>query len=283
MNNNVENQYLVIRFKNAKLFDNKNSKDKVFNQDANNINRSEIKNFVEPITSHQVSNLIHKLFNERPVPLRRKVFYNKIDYYVKKANNSYITFDNKDYNTDVITLKKAVSDAYSKQTSHYNWLHIKKYLNDDEFFDKFINFISKELSIDTLSVPFSEVVDLIINHKNDKIKNFIKDNCKSKTFYGYFYHLNKNGERDYTTIFNIGETTLTVFRGKPCIVSIYSGRIYIPMSDHDLEVLQNKSSGVSSILDGGLAYIERVIDVQDINTSNKYYTKVSDIKLDLQP
>ena len=127
-------KYLVLRFENAGMFTtNRNTKDYVFKSRKNGIHkRVDVQNFnfQEPITIYQISNLIHVLFGERPVPTFRDVFYKPVDYYFNKAGESFIKIDNykkynknkdiHEYTNEIVQTKKALWNSYSKIVD-INW------------------------------------------------------------------------------------------------------------------------------------------------------------------
>jgi hypothetical protein len=83
----MSNKFIKFSIKNAKLFP-KNEKTKDFvrvgvNKDKlifTGESRTNIKNssFKETITVHQISNVLHVLIGEKPVPSFRKTFMNEI-------------------------------------------------------------------------------------------------------------------------------------------------------------------------------------------------------------
>ena len=90
----MNNKYIKLSFRDAKLFP-KNIKTKDFTSDLSVASKNRLvlsrskrcegvnNNFKEPITVHQISNMLHTLIGERPVPSFRKVFYNKKQVPVK--------------------------------------------------------------------------------------------------------------------------------------------------------------------------------------------------------
>lgn len=75
------NKYLELSFENAGL---------IVSDNGRNVSNR----FVEPITIFQVSNVIHKLFGERPVPTFRQSNIPIIGYLYNKASESYLKIDN---------------------------------------------------------------------------------------------------------------------------------------------------------------------------------------------
>ena len=84
------NNFLILKFRNAGLFRKHfNTKDKIWDIDGSR-DRKDEPEFVEPITVHQVSNMLHVLFGERPKSTVRKSAYDRLEYYFDKASDSYI-------------------------------------------------------------------------------------------------------------------------------------------------------------------------------------------------
>jgi hypothetical protein len=94
----IVNKFLFLEFKNAGFFKkHKRTKDKIFDLSSTR-NRKDEEEFEEPITYFQVSNILHVLFGERPVPSIRESLYSRNEYLVQKSLNSYIKINS--YNKD---------------------------------------------------------------------------------------------------------------------------------------------------------------------------------------
>jgi len=88
-------EFMVLKFKDAVLFRNhKDTKDKLFlgNKDAGEI-RKGLPQFESYLTHHQISNVLHVLFNERPVPFFGACVYQKQDRLIEKAKNSFLKIE----------------------------------------------------------------------------------------------------------------------------------------------------------------------------------------------
>jgi hypothetical protein len=174
----MSNKFIKFSIKNAKLFP-KNEKTKDFvrvigvNKDKlifNRESRANIKNssFKETITVHQISNVLHVLIGERPVPSFRKTFYERNNSIFELANNTYLRIDSpkitivrkgeivETYIPEFIKLNKSANDSWKKDQS-IQWFKIKKYMESS--FDDFISLINIKLEYDVLSEPFENLLN----------------------------------------------------------------------------------------------------------------------------
>lgn len=286
-------KYIKIVFEDAVLYkNNRGTKDVVSllrkNGTFSRLDKQS-ENFEEPITVYQVSNLIHVLFGERPVPTFRKTFYSYIDYYFNKANDSYLNIEsykrfnktaNKyDFTKEIVSTKKIVWNSFKKKVD-VNWFVIKKYLRSTDgtftLFNDFVSECNKMFNIDVTKITCYElktlflmnniktcdVFTLLLNERKTALVQFLsnKENIGSDIFKNYI-----NGVRRTE---NNGLER----------VSVLNGTLLIPVNDDDVERIKNISTGFSTILDGGCAYIDSVLEDYEIDNLHEY-TKVSNISL----
>lgn len=291
----MEKKFLVLKFDDAKLYEtNKWTKDKIFDMLGS---KKRDRFFIEPITRYQISNMIHVLFNERPVPSRKKCFYKKNDYYFNKALNSFIKFD-RSYSqvnekgerikhTEVRSLTSALYNSWKKNTS-VNWKMVRILLGKENY-EWFLDALRNVFNIEPMDFTFNEVVkkiNLIVKKHNL--------NRTAKSVYG------ADGDNPEIAFFkelydrNLAATLVYRFHDPTCskitsakdallltinnyveICQKYSGKIMVPISDEDYEYLKEKSKGVATILDGGLVWIENVVDANFVNLEG--YIPVKDI------
>lgn len=169
------------------------------NGDIKPIKRADnCKVFIEPITSQQISNMLHCLFGERPVPMNRKVFYEQDPEFVKMANESYLKiytpsklskFGDKIYPVEMIHLKKSQWNAWDK-TCLLSWERIRRYLGNDETFETVITLMSCVLNRDCLKeTPSNLRAEIIKNTTDDKFKLIEFLNTNNITpLYNYFVY-----------------------------------------------------------------------------------------------
>jgi hypothetical protein len=207
-------KYLIVEFTNAGFFKkNKGTKDFVFDRKGK-VNRkrkrTELPCYKEPINVNQVSNVIHVLFGERPMPSLKEVAFGKIDYYFDKAMQSYLHINsytrfNKNLNSDeyiseFMQTKKVVNNAWSTVDFVY-WERIRKTLGD-ELFNELKSILSDlfEVSDITKKYTFMELREQVIsrNMMNEgKLESFLNKLIKNKKtpLVVYFKYMNWEGVR----------------------------------------------------------------------------------------
>jgi len=274
------NKYLVLRFENAGLFTtNRNTKDYVFKSRKNGVHKrvdDQNFNFQEPITIYQISNLIHVLFGERPVPTFRDVFYKPLDYYYNKAGESFIKIDNykkynknkniHEYTNEIVQTKKALWNSYSKIVD-INWFIIKKYLkknNSDDILEYFISESNRIFNIDVRKISSEDLRKLyLLDDSKDKDNLIEYLNNNSKTAVSNYISKSKFDKSEITR--NYLNNTIRTNNNGIDNVSYLNGSIYIPINDEDIQKLSKSSSGVCTLLDGGLVYIDSIKEEYEIN------------------
>jgi hypothetical protein len=276
----MSNKYLILEFRNAGLFrKNRKTKDISFN-DGERIKRTDIPEFVEPITAQQISNMLHVLFGERPVPMNRTVFYGQNKYLVEKAKESYLNITSlKDKNGKLIgekiQLKKAVHNGWNP-VAYVNWERVSRLLETD-LFNEFIANMNEIFNIDCLSISFNAFKRMVLNSKDERIKNiFIELNKKAKKpLYDSIY----GTDSELTNINKNNRTILTVFKGLDNIHRL-NGEIFVPVSEDDIEKIR-KNKGFAKLLDGGLVFITKVLTANQIEI-NDNHVLVGEISLEKQ-
>jgi hypothetical protein len=286
----MDNKYLVLEFRNAKLFRNtKSSKDYVFDRNIRKGYRKRIDEkksdlqFLEPITVHQISNMIHVLFNERPVPSHRDCFYKRVDHIFEKAENSYLKytdrhggapiteyFDSKGkihLLTETMTVNKAVHDCWKKHPQ-MNWHIIKDYIGDQDNIDWF----------------FGEVIDLLgVNPLDYSVEN-VRDALLTKDLTNMFAKLKSIGRGGLSSYIintkNAPNVAAKSSRSRIMVnsgiesITKYNGEIIVPVNDEDIAKLR-ESKGCATLLDGGFVTIVGVKDAHEITVDG--FIKVGDI------
>ena len=284
------NNYLILNFTDAKLFrklnkDNRNygCKDYCFNSNGKYSKRDEKFAFIEAITVHQISNMLHVLFNERPVPSLRDCLYNRNEYYFNKAQESYLKIDtpkisNNNYYYEKTQLRKAVWDSWNPAISP-NWEIVRKYIDDIEKFNSFVDKVSEILYIDALSFSFLEIISKVSNLSINERLSLYDHITNLKFISGLIYCLgiykdNTFKPTVYSAITNkINVSAITINFGIDTVAKL-SGKIIVPVSDDDIIKLK-KSKGVATILDGGLVYIDSIKNGDHIDIND--FVQVKDI------
>lgn len=267
-------KYLILKFKNAKLFRNTfRSKDYVLDMYGHRRRNIKIDDdihsdpqFVEPITVYQVSNVLHVLFNERPVPSHREVVYPKIEYYFDKALKSYIrvdgvkrlnTFTNKEeYVTELINTQKGVNNSFNNKV-FVNWEIVKQYAGLDNV-EWLISEFAKITGVNPLEYTFEEFRKILITKDFSELN--VELRRKKITAISQYVTNTKLGY----TLTAKRETSLIVNRGISK-VAILRGEILVPVTDDDLDRLSTISKGSATILDGGFVWISSVVDGDELS------------------
>jgi hypothetical protein len=286
--------YLVLGFRNAKLFRNRRDsscKDYVVDPSSEGGRRKRMdkakgmftEQFVEPITVYQISNMIHVLFNERPVPTHRKCGYPKVDYLFEKAKDSYLKYvdcvgndgvvktynSNKDvdeFTTETITISKAVWNSWNP-SPQINWDVINRYLGSKENVDWFFGEVIDLLTVNPLSHDV-EIVRLSLLTKDlTNLFNGLTE-IKRRGLVDYI----KTGKGSSITGGN-DRVSLTV-NSSIDKVTILNGEILVPVNDSDIERLMG-SMGSATILDGGYVWIDSIKRSEELSIDG--FTKVGDI------
>lgn len=267
--------YLVLNFENARLFRkmnkekvNRSCNDFVFEYTGNQISRDYVPAFIEEITPHQISNMLHVLFNERPVPSLRSCTYPRMEYYFEKAQNSYLKIttpknDKGEYYYETMHVKKAVGNSWNPSVS-VNWEIVKRYIDDDVKFDLFLNKLNEVLEIDAKSIPFLKIREKVINLSVNKrlelydlIKNLGRIDGLKDYFGKYKNDLTFLKPVDSAITVKKNKTARTVNTGLEKVIN-HSGQIIVPVNDEDVLKLRTSSKGFAKILDGGLVWIDSI-------------------------
>ena len=274
-------KYLVLNFTNAGLFrKNRDTKDKIYDHGSVRERKNEFE-FVEPITVFQISNMLHVLFGQRPVPSHRYVPYKPIDYIVEKAKSSYLRIDtykhqgkNKsDYYAETIQLNKSSWNSWNP-VSYMNWNRVKLFL-EDELFEKFVGVTSDVLGYNVLEKPFNDLSATLRNTTDARLDNlFAELNSSGKgPMYKSIY---ADKSTDKSAINANSRVAITNLRGLDKIIRL-KGQILVPVNNDDIEKI-GRASGCATLLDGGLVSI---VGIKSANmTSVDGFTKVGEISLE---
>lgn len=292
--------YLKLKFENATIFPKPEKGNKYLNQFKNTdkslkvgkfksediirFDREDIPFYREYITINHISNVIHVLFGERPVPKNRTTIYSLIDKYFIKAQESYLRIntdklDNDNYISEFIQTRKPFHDSWNPNL-YINWLIIEKYLGDT-LYNEFI-VILKLYKIDyqiNLSDSLENIRIIFKDNRDDVIIVDFIDNLRKnkKTPMINYLILDKTGK--YLNQFSMSkEINSTVNNGiSKCV--ILSGDIIIPVDKKDIEIIKN-NKGCATILDGGIVSISNIIYQHNFNENRlleEGYRRVSEI------
>ena len=288
---------LILDFENAGWFNKNLNFDKDIVLDLNGqTNRSSIKKqFKEPITKHQISNVLHVLFGERPTPSLRESIFTPIREIQDIANNSYLkvdkyyelTNDNKKMTfSEFLVTNKAVWNSTEKKRSLLYWRRIKKFLEENMYND-YISTLTEVLKENPVNKPFiksvitirkyhmsdSRIIDLLLRLKKTKKTPLYNIFLDSKYWDGDKYIPNI----DFNSNVRIALKTI---RGVSRIVRL-SGKIIVPIENKWLEKLKH-NTGVATILDGGVVTINSIKSEYDFSDQELFgFEKVGEISDEL--
>jgi hypothetical protein len=285
----MSTKYLKLSFKNAKFFPKNNkTKDIVANISLDKKNKlifthnkrveSENSSFKEPITVHQIANVLLTLIGERPVPSFRDTFYSKDKNIVEMANNSYLNIKSpktikkiKDETYEVfieemVKLDKAVWNSWSKPNV-IHWFKIKKLLADN--FDEFIGLINEALGYDVLSKPFEDLVNAysVYGSKLDRTIEFLTKIKRTPVI-----NFLTKAEPDRSEITKNGLLGETVNSGID-YASFLDGEILVPYNETYVNAIVKNTT---NILDGGYVKIEGIFYDDELGDTSDFRL-VSDI------
>lgn len=288
-------KYLVVKFKNAGLFINRPAQGYLLNG-LERKKREDHYFFEELITRYQISNMVHVLFGERPVPSFRKVFYKKLSYYENKALDSFLRIEsyktkNKDGKPipvkEVMSIKKDAYNSWNPQTFVY-WERLRKLLqmekseNPDEVYEHFVKVLKDTFKFKSTSeVTFNEIKKRILKLKDENPKIY---NLKIEPLFAYLKSKGKMPVENYVLKDQVDinynkRTVLMVIKGIDKVIRL-SGTIIIPIEEKDIEKLR-ECSGYATLLDGGFVSIHKIVNENMVNTHD--FTQVSEISTKTQP
>lgn len=287
----MSDRYIKFSFSNAKLFPkNERTKDFVRNIDITKkdkllftrSSRKEKKysNFLEPITMFQVSNMLHTLVGERPVPSFRYTFYSMDDSILELAKNSFLniktpkknkTIDGKVVETfykEFTKVNKSASDSWAKHKS-IEWFKVKKFLDNN--FDEFIILINKSLGYNVLKKPFEDLLNSydVYGSKLNEVIEFL-DKIKKKPIVNFL--TKKNPDRSEITKSKLlGETVTSGVD----YVFFLDGEILVPYNENFINRIVKNST---NILDGGYVKLDGIY-YEDELCDLENFKLVSDISI----
>lgn len=287
-------KFLDLRFKDAKLFKtDKNTKDLIVDYSITRIKSGALrnsntrstltdKNFKNPITALQVANVLRVIFGERPSPSKRTTIIPADKKFLDMARNSYLKYDTvKSYNKkkdeyEFITefsqtnkLPGLTADSWMKGITP-TWLQVKarcevysKKSNEDEF-GWLIGRLTEIFDVDPLSMSFLDFIELRKKSKNTFFEKFGELQKRLPAMY-YVFNYSYN---EMTNIKgSVSLINLVNLKGIETKMTVLNGKILVPVSDEDLEKIRDYGQNHATILDGGLLYINGIIDANSITPS----------------
>lgn len=280
-------KYLKLTFKNSGFFNVHNgTKDYVV--DLNGVRKRKHvvlgKQQKASISVNQISNMLHVLMGERPSATYRETLISPIKEIFDMANASLIKINNPRYSyldkktntnrfyyqSELINTRKSAWNSFSKTKDLVYWRRLENILTDDGDNSKYIEMVglfSNILGYDVTRKPAEDVVcELRLKHPNNNIVEEFKKKLDGKTpvirfIEGNYWSSGGNGDMNLNH-----RTLLTTNNGIEKIIRL-SGEIILPLEDIYIEKIRNSKS-TASLLDGGVVWIEDLIDEDDLNMAD---------------
>jgi len=261
------------------------------NKDAGEI-RKGLPQFESYLTHHQISNVLHVLFNERPVPFFGACVYQKQDRLIEKAKNSFLKIEVPTWVTkkgdvreikEICRTRKAFWNSNAKITN-LTWDLIEAYLK--EHYGDFITMLIEATGHSNIrKVPVEDVPDIFKQSLNSASKQALLSHFRERKVgkTGVVNWLRNKTPTDKNDPMEMAKDSiakglmLVVPNGIDKTIRL-SGTLIVPLDEEDKEVLEN-SAGVATILDGGLVWIERVVSGNRLSIEG--YDRVGDISTKL--
>ena len=249
---------------------------------------------VGTIHVNHVSNLLHVLMGERPVPSYRvynKSFLKRDDTIYGYAKGCRVRIDNviskvdsktgevvKAYPTELMTTQKTVLDSFMPsgktfkcgkedkpiKSDNLTWDRLSVYLGDDLYLSLHNIMVDKE-GKEYYKKPFQDVFEKHFGCAEfKKFGALCKQSKRTEAFNlftgsmqqkGFWSDTGYDGENKLKYINNI--------QSAPEVVSRVSGRIFVPVDDDGRNRILS-GSGIASLLEGGVAVVSDVVRMSDV-------------------
>lgn len=282
----MSDKYIKLSFTNAKYFPkNTRTKDIIANAtmsrgkfkfEHSNRSSNELSSFREPITVHQISNMLHTLVGERPIPSFRKVFYKADESIFAIANRSFLRINSpmQKRNVGGENVYKFISETTALAKSKYNsnskpniihWFKIEKFM--EEHFKEFVERINSIAGYDVTEEPFENLFGVYPKY-GSKLDALIDDLKTTKKTPIANFLIAKDQPR-VAIVSALGEK---IVRGIDT-VHVLDGEILVPYKQNFVDRLMKNTT---SILDGGYVEIVGVFHEDELGDTNGF-VQVSEI------
>ena len=288
----MSDRYIKFSFHNAKLFPKNNkTKDFISNIDVTKkgelffkrTKRAELEhnNFVEPITMYQISNMLHTLVGERPVPSFRYKFYSMDEKIFDLAKNSLLKIDSpkvskiikgetiETFIDELTKVNKSASNSWRKYNT-IEWFKVKIMM--DSYFDEFINLINNVLDYNVLDKQFEELLNIysVYGSKLDEVIQFLLKNKKTPIV--NFLTKQTPERSEITKSKLLGETIVSGIDN----AHFLNGEILVP---YDESFTNRLIKNTTNILDGGYVKLDGIY-YEDELCDLENFKLVSDISIE---
>lgn len=253
--------------------------------------------FSNPIPYTLLSNVLHVLCGEIPVPTKRKTpfseNYKRNEELDNIALNSYIRFDNQDIETDEYNLPKQKefissnkwhwNSAYPQKTTfklydgttktcdgYYSWTIFRRHCGNTNTFNEKVEILNSIIGMDSLKLTFDELIYELSKYCD--LQDFSIYNEKfSKPWYNLFF--TKNDNKNSTTHSN-SKTPILTNNGEAYITYL-NGDIICPIENEAIiDAIVNNGSGVATLLENGIIYINAIENYEPIFNFKETFTKI---------
>ncbi|MEN6624248.1 MAG: hypothetical protein ABFD50_22215 [Smithella sp.] len=288
----MHGKVLVIKFKNAGIFPySRWSADKMY--DLYGIKDGKTPRSAAPVMQipagkfdyRHVSNILHVLMGERPVPTIRRTLLKPDTAIQEAAKKALVVIDTpisdkgKYVCEETINARKSVSDAYQTAKTVYHlsgqpvlikggliyWRRLERILGSRLFKDLIntVQGITKDAVV-TRSMAAQRAIEILHDHYDSpEVRTFCKK-CLQAKLTTFINIINPRGNKNSITIHSDKRTKLNmqiIGSGPEKIVRL-SGKIFIPLDTGLLDRLAN-GCGVATVLEGGMAYIAGIYDLSE--------------------
>ncbi len=279
----MSKKYIKLSFESAKLFP-KNIRTKDFTSRLETtkkgklyfkrIRRSDLEevNFVEPITVHQISNMLHTLVGKRPIPSFRMTYYDRDEQIFNIANNSLLKINtpkvfkkikdsiHETYIEEFIRVNKSANDSWRKPQT-IQWFKVEKMMGNH--FNEFITIINDELGYDVLSKPFESLLNMDNKCGGKLIKTLKFLTEKKKTPIVNFLTRETMDRSEITKSTLLGETINSGID----VMYVLDGEILVPYEE---EFVNRLIKSATNILDGGYVEIIGVFHEDELYDTQEF-------------
>jgi len=194
------------------------------------------------------------------------------------------------YPEQTLTMRKAVYNSFSTAPTIINWDRVRRLL-ENELNDKFHLLLNELFGINVrITYTCEDAMVLLRKYHsgNSKLKEFITilKNVGKVPMVDYINGAQKptpselakdpNAVGKLATFNSNSRTLITTNFGVDKITKLH-GKIIVAVSEADLEKIRN-NKGVAKLLDGGLLWIDKVVDEDEMTDSMlSEYVKISSI------
>lgn len=179
--------------------------------------------------------------------------YVKIQSFIDKKNGKSF------YVTEKTTTTKSLDNSWGNASP--SWIRMK-YLLPKDLYDDLVN-VSRSIIGDGFeNLLFDKISDILASSNDSRVDDLIKraEQCKCKPL----AHLLSGSKTHslYQAGYNgLGAYLKTLVTRGVSDISRLDGEIYVPVTNDELKMFKN-GDGTSSLFEGGLVYVNQVIDLR---------------------